>query len=271
MLESIIGFFEWIWEIFPLFWIIRIILMIIVGIIALSINKFASYSLRKLVKERITQETIKQLNAFKSYLVYGLALLVILGLLGVNPTILATSFGFLGLAIGFAARDVISNFLSGILLIIERSYSVGDVVQLGDTVGVVNLIKLRSTELETFDGNVVTIPNSKVASGEIINMTSGSERMQSLVWAKVGYEADIEKVKNLMEEAAKEVEGAYVNSKHKTYFEIKEVDHQWGLRVEMLFYLKAKEEPWIRSRVQEKVTSKLVANNITLHTLASRP
>lgn len=198
-------------------------------------------------------------------------LLLILGAFGISATALATTFGFLGLAIGFAARDIISNFLSGIFLLMERDYSIGDVVQIGDTVGIVQMTKIRTTEIETFDGNTVTVPNASIFSNEIINMTGGSDLIQSIVWAKVAYEADIEKVKQLMKEAAKEVNGAYIDEKHEAFFEITEVDHQWGLNIEMLFYLKAHKEPWVRSKVQQKVTEKIVASDIPLHTLASRP
>lgn len=251
--------------------LLMIVLTIVILVIGVIINRITTFTLKKAVEGKIEKGTMKQLLRFKKYLVYGIVLLLILGVYGISPTVLATTFGFLGLAIGFAARDIISNFLAGILLILERNYSVGDVVKIGDTVGIVEMTKLRTTEISTFDGNSVHVPNASIFSGTVINMTSGSSYIQSTVWCKVAYEADIEKVKQIMEQAAKEVAGAVVNDKYKTFFEIKEVDDQWGLRVEMLFYLRAHQEPWIRSKVQQKVMEKMVESDIPLHTLASRP
>lgn len=262
---------EWILQWFTLANILKVVYVIIILIIGMILNRVTSFTVRRALHERVEEGTIKQLLRFKKYLVYGVILLLVLAAFGISATALATTFGFLGLAIGFAARDVISNFLAGIILLMERQYSTGDVVELGGVVGIVQMIKIRTTEIETFDGNIVTIPNATIFSNEVINMTGGSDLIQSIVWAKVAYEADIEKVKQLMQESVREVDDAYSDGRHKTFFEIKEVDGQWGVRVEMLFYLKAHQEPWIRSRVQQKVTQKLVESNIPLHTLASRP
>ncbi|NIQ06188.1 MAG: mechanosensitive ion channel family protein [Candidatus Korarchaeota archaeon] len=247
---------------------VYIIIILLIGII---INRITTDTINKALGERVEKGTLRQLLRFKKYLVYGVVLLLILGVFGISGTALATTFGFLGLAIGFAARDVISNFLAGIILLVERQYTIGDVIKVGETVGIVRMTKIRTTEIETFDGNLVSVPNATIFSSEIINMTGGSDLIQSTVWAKVAYEADIEKVKQLMKEAAKEVEGARVDKKHEVKFEIKGVNNQWGLRVQMLFYLKAHREPWIRSNVQQKVTQKIVEADIPLHTLASRP
>lgn len=250
----------------------RLLIVGVIIVIFVIINKVTSYSFRKILQEKIQKESIKQILKIKSYLVYLTMLLVVLGFFGVNATVLITTFGFFGIAIGFAARDVISNFLAGIILIVERNFTINDVVQFGDIVGIVREIRIRTIELETFDGNTVTIPNAKVFTSNIINMTSGSKYLQTIVWAKVAYEADIEKVKELMIESAKEVDGVKIDQKkYAPLFEIKEVDGQWGLRVEMLFYLEAHQEPWMRSKVQQKVTQKIMESDIPLHTLASRP
>lgn len=261
----------WILQWFNLSNILKIVYVVIILIIGIIINKVTSFAVKKAFQEKVEEGTVKQLLRFKKYLVYGMILLLLLGVFGISATALATTFGFLGLAIGFAARDIISNFLAGIFLLMERDYSIGDVVQIGDTVGIVQLTKIRTTEIETFDGNTVTIPNASIFSNEIINMTGGSKLIQSTVWAKVGYDADIEKVKQLMRDAARDVDGAYIDEKHEAFFEITEVDHQWGLKIEMLFYLKAHKEPWIRSKVQQKVTEKIVESDISLHTSARRP
>lgn len=248
-------------------------------------NKMISYFIRRIGTRRIdlipgkgekyveiSGRELRQIARFVGYVIYGFAVMIVLGILGVNPMMLATGMGVAGIAVGFAAKDLLANFLSGIFLLFERTYGVDDVIKIGDTYGIVRSVKLRSTQIKTFDGNLVSIPNSKIASSEVINMTSGSDQMLSSVWAKVSYDEDIQKVKKLMVDAAKQVDGVYLDGHQKPMFEVNEIGKRyWGLKIIMHFPLKAREEPWIKSGVQEKVNEALVKNGVSFHQEAQRP
>ncbi|MFW6117355.1 MAG: mechanosensitive ion channel family protein [Thermoproteota archaeon] len=213
----------------------------------------------------------RQINIFFKYLVYGVGFLVILSLLGVDVTVIATSLGVMGIAVGFVAKDIMANFLSGIFLIFEKAYQVNDVVKINDVYGIVRLMKLRTTPIKTFDGNIVTLSNSKIASSTIINMTSGSEKMQTSISVKLGYKENFEEVKRLMKETASQVEGVYIDEDYDVRFEVSEIGKRYhGLRLTMYFYVDPHREPWIKSGVLERINRILVESGVEFHREAPR-
>jgi len=78
-----------------------------------------------------------------------------------------------GIAIGLGAQEVISDFISGVFLMADKNFSINDLVRVGDVYGIVRIVKLRTTEIKTFDENIVTVPNSHITSNSVINMTTG--------------------------------------------------------------------------------------------------
>lgn len=128
------------------------------------------------------------------------------------------------------------------------------------------LITLRNTEIKTFDGNIVIIPNSQVASGKIVNMTSGSNLMLSSVSVKISYDEEYQKVKDLMKEVLNDIQGVYINESYKVMFRVEELEERLqGVEVEMYFTVNARNEPWIKEEVYEKVLSNLVRNKVKFH------
>jgi len=246
------------------------ILAVVVAIFL--ITKFVSRVMSKLRETRnIERRFVRQINTFIKYLIYGIGFLVILSILGADITVIATGLGVVGIAVGFAAKDIIANFLSGIFLIFEKAYQVNDVVQIGDVYGIVRLMKLRSTQIKTFDGNIVTISNSKIASSNIVNMTSGSDKMQTSISVKLGYKENFEEVKRVMEETLSQVEGVYVDEDYGIRFEVSEIGKRYhGLRLTMHFYVRPHREPWIKSEVLERINRALVESGVEFHREAPR-
>ena len=97
----------------------------------------------------------------------------ILSQFGVNVLSLITGLGVVGIAVGFAAQDTLGNFVAGTTLLIERPFRIGDWVQVNEQVGKVREITLRNTRLVTRDNIYTSIPNSAVASSEILNYSAG--------------------------------------------------------------------------------------------------
>jgi len=87
-----------------------------------------------------------------------------------------TAAGVITIVIGFAVRDVAANFISGIFILLDQPFVRGDSVQIGDFSGTVQRISLRSTEIATFDGPAVSMPNSTVATTPIVNYSTNAER-----------------------------------------------------------------------------------------------
>ena len=97
----------------------------------------------------------------------------ILSQFGVNVLSLVTGLGVVGIAVGFAAQDTLGNFIAGTTLLVERPFRIGDWVQVNEQVGKVREITLRNTRLVTRDNVYTSIPNSAVASSEILNFSAG--------------------------------------------------------------------------------------------------
>lgn len=122
---------------------------------------------------------------------------IILIIAEINPqymTALFASAGLIGVALGFGAKDVISDFMSGIFVITENQYRVGDVISGGGVNGVVEEITIRTTVLRDLDGNVHHVPNGSI--GVTTNMTLGFARINEDI--TVGYDTDIGRLEHII-------------------------------------------------------------------------
>ena len=136
--------------------------------------------------------------------VFGVAMIALLSLMGIDVTMLLAGMGILGLVIAFAAQDTLGNFISGIFLLTDRPFKVGDLVLMenGDYCRVEH-IGMRSTKLyNTFDHDVIILPNSKIANEKVINLTEPDNMMKVKVTVGVAYGTDIDRAKEIMLEAA---------------------------------------------------------------------
>lgn len=146
-------------------------------------------------------ESVEQLiKNLLSVLILMLASAIVLAQFGVNIVSIVAGLSALGLAVGFAARDTLANFIAGIAVLIEQSFRVGDWVRLGDKEGRVLLISLRSTQILDRDNSVIIIPNAAVAASEVINFTS-KKSVRFGVSVRIDLHADINKARQIMLDA----------------------------------------------------------------------
>ena len=154
------------------------------------------------------------LNRFAGVLIYALACILALDKLGVNVMPFIAGAGVMGIAIGFAAKDTLSNLIAGILLVIDRPFEVGDRIELWQTPknsatwGDVIDIGLRATKIRTTDNIVIVIPNNEVMLRDIINYTTIDSKIRVRVNIGVAYDADLKKAKKLILEVAESMEWA---------------------------------------------------------------
>ena len=124
---------------------------------------------------------VRTLIARSIYLVVLLiGLLVALSAANVNVTTVVASLGVAGFALGFALKDILENFIAGILLLFARPFELEDQVTLGAFEGTVKDIQIRTTTLHTYNGDMVVIPNSSVFTGPVINHTRLGQRRYSV-------------------------------------------------------------------------------------------
>ena len=108
-------------------------------------------------------------------------------------TAFLTGLGIIGFTVGFAIQDVSKNFVAGLLLLLEQPFDIGDAIEVGEFAGTVLTVELRDTELRTFDGRHVLIPNADVFTNPIVNYSRAVRRRIDLD-VGVAYDSDIERL-----------------------------------------------------------------------------
>lgn len=127
--------------------------------------------------------------------IFIVVVLLLLQVMGINLTALAVFGGALGVGLGFGLQAIASNFISGIILLLDRSLSVGDYVELDDgRTGVVTELNMRSTTLETFDGKDIIVPNEKFIVESFTNWTHKNDKQRYRVDFSVAYSSDVRKL-----------------------------------------------------------------------------
>jgi small-conductance mechanosensitive channel len=146
-----------------------------------------------------TKELFSKLFEVVIFLVMFILLLQVLG---INLTALAVFGGALGVGLGFGLQAIASNFISGIIILLDRSVSIGDYVELEDgRCGLVRELNLRSTTLETYEGKDIVVPNEKFITSSFTNWTHKDIEQRYRVDFSVAYKTDIHLVVNKIKEA----------------------------------------------------------------------
>jgi small-conductance mechanosensitive channel len=145
------------------------IAVVVVSLIGLRLAlSWSGGGMRRARVDRGTEILVKR-GLLVVWIVVTLA--VVLGILGVNPTGLVAVAGAVGLAFSLAMQDILKNFFSGIYLLLERPFRVGDTISVKDQTGVVENIGVRTTQLRTLDNVQVLVPNATVFSEVVANRT----------------------------------------------------------------------------------------------------
>jgi small-conductance mechanosensitive channel len=178
--------------------LIRAAVYVIAGII---IGKLLSNLTRKALASRMEAPQLKLTRRFVFWLILFLFIASALRELGFQLTTLLGAAGILSVAFGFASQTSASNFISGLFLMAEKPFSVGDLIKVGDTTGEVLAVDLLSVKIRTFDNRYVRIPNETLLKAETTTLTKFPIRRIDL---KIGvaYKEDIKKVYEVLLDVA---------------------------------------------------------------------
>lgn len=184
---------------FATFLLILLITWMAARILAAVVNWLLERKVRlSSLAEKLISRTIKNV-----ILVIGFA--IALTALEVDVTPILAAIGATGFIVGFALQGTLSNFASGLMILINRPFDEGDVVSAGGVTGTINQMNLVSTTFRTFDNQTIHVPNNEIWGSVITNITANSERRVDLEFG-IGYDDDFEQAEQIIREVVTEHE-----------------------------------------------------------------
>jgi len=182
-------------------WSIRIVTALLIFVIGRWLARLLVKMVRRLMQK---SQVDAMLIDFIANIAYALLLVIVvlsaLDQLGVKTTSALAILGAAGLAVGLSLQNSLSNFASGVMLIVFRPFKTGDYVEAGGTSGIVEAISLFTTRMRTGDNREVIVPNGQIYSGTITNYSARDTRRIDMLFS-IGYEDDIKLAKTLIESA----------------------------------------------------------------------
>jgi len=180
-----------------------VIIFFVIIFISFIVAKIVRVNVRRSFKEKVPKTTLIAMEKIFYYGILFIGLVIALPYIGIKLSGLLVAGGILGIVIVFASQTVVSNFISGLFLLIEKPIKIGDGISVGDVSGVVKDIRILSTTIRTWDGIYVRVPNEKVFNSSIQNFVAHAARRFEY---KIGiaYKDDADKaikiIENLLEE-----------------------------------------------------------------------
>ena len=185
----------------------KLIAGVIIFVLTLFLSGLAAKWIRKVAKPKIESEEIMQLiSTITRWGVIILGTILALSQVDFDVTGFVAGLGIAGVTIGFALQDITKNFVSGLLLLIRQPFQLGDYIEVSDLSGTVKEINIRDTVIETFDGALVIIPNTKLFENPIIN-NAHSQFRRATISIGLGYEEDTDQAIDVFLETIKSVPG----------------------------------------------------------------
>lgn len=181
---------------------IRIVTALLILIVGLQTAKWVKMSICKLMTKAGVDSTLTNFTGNLTYVAFiAFIVIAVLERVGVATSSFLAVLGAAGLAIGLALQGSLTNFASGVLIVIFRPFSLGDLVVIADTQGFIQDISFLTTTIRKPDNQLVIIPNSEIYAGKIVNISSNEEIRVDLMFG-VGYESDIDQTKRILLEIA---------------------------------------------------------------------
>lgn len=165
-------------------------------------NSFGQQIIRK--QENIDIGTREVFAKLFQVILFFIIFILLLQIMGINLTALAVFGGALGVGLGFGLQAIASNFISGIIILLDRSIKVGDYIELDDgRTGIIREMNMRFTLLETFDGKDIVVPNEQFITTRFINWTHKNKKQRYALEFQVAYKTDVPKMLEIVKEVVR--------------------------------------------------------------------
>jgi small conductance mechanosensitive channel len=175
----------------------NVLLAIVVLLIGLRVVNAFTKMLKKLMEKRNVDETLRPfLSNLLNWTLKALLVVSVAGMVGIETTSFVAILGAAGLAIGLALQGTLANFAGGVLLLIFKPFKVGDLIEAGGHLGVVEEIQIFVTILKTLQNRVIIIPNGILSNGSLTNYSAEDTLRVDMVFG-IAYNADLKKAKEI--------------------------------------------------------------------------
>ena len=196
-----------------------LVLILLVGLVILGERIIRRYFVTRLLQRTHLEPAMQfALARVIGYALLALGFYISLQMVGVNLSSLAIIAGAVGVGLGFGLQNIISNFISGLIILAERPIAIGDRVEIGGVTGQVREISLRSTTVITNDNMAIIVPNADFITQRVTNWSYEDPRVRFRIPFGVAYGTDLTTLRKLMLEVADEHPKALKDPKPELFF-----------------------------------------------------
>lgn len=213
-----------------------------------------------LIKTSIDHTAITFILSFLRVILYVIVVITALSTIGVNVASLITAVGAAALTAGLALQDTLGNLASGMIILLSKPFIAGDILEFEGITGKVENIKVFFTTIHTLDNKIVTIPNSRLTTNNVINCTKVDKRRVDLKYS-ISYDDDISKVKALIYTLISENDKV-LNDPEPTVYVGKHLDS--GIEIVVMLWTTPDDYYSVYYYMQENVKLTFDKNNITI-------
>lgn len=238
----------------------KIISSFIVLIFAFLLNRFITFLLGKLAENQASYRLlIKRLIPFLNVILWSVALFIVIGGI-INPPVetILTVGASIGIAVGFAAQDILKNIFGGFIIILDSPFQVGDKIEIDGYYGEVTGIGLRSTRIVTPDDSLVTIPNADIVNNSVSNSNTGALDCQVVASIYLPADTNIDTVKEVAYKAAITSRYVYLNKPVVVITENQVIDKNYIIHLKVKAYvLDIRYEFLLKGEITELILTEL--------------
>jgi len=247
-------------------WALRIVGVIIVWIAVWILVRYLTNWIKRLDERNehfdISRRDLRTIDRLLDYVVIVIGIIITLAIMGWTNLLLSalTADGVFTIMVGFAVKDVASNFISGIFILIDQPFVPGDFTELANFSGTVQNVSLRTTILTTVDGPVVFIPNSKVAMEPTINYSLAQDRRINFS-VSIAHNNDVSQAMQIITDVLKKQEGVLAE---RTQLVLVSKLREYAVDISVTCYAKTDDFVVLASDVQQQVMTALKENDVEL-------